>query len=89
MFLSTCIIYLPHLHSWEGALTLLMANSQVQKQPTTSETAFPTTHHCYPEAARMESGINFCCTTVIVKTDLFLIIPWMFQTEDLYFDSQF
>lgn len=31
---------------------LLMANNQIQKQPTSLETDVPITHHCYPEAAR-------------------------------------
>lgn len=66
---------------------LLMADSQIRNQPTSLETAIPTTHHCYREAARMERWMNFCYATVIVKTDLFLIIHWMFQTEDLCFDS--
>lgn len=70
MFSSTCIIYPQHLHSWEGALVLLMAASQIQNQPTSLGTAVPyITHHCYPEAARMERWISICYTIAIVKTD--------------------
>lgn len=37
---------------------LLMANSQIQKQQTTLETAIPITQHCYPGAAKVEWQIT-------------------------------